>query len=714
MKVALVSECPFAAACIAREMWPRIKSEQGAVQPHSRQFVSLVLCGTLLVSVIAIIFVSVATAGSSANYKPITNVYVGQADISHINVTKVIPSVGPILTILGTALSANATLDQIFGSLKNIAGTPALTPLLTILSNAQNTTGTINALTSLAPLAITGTSNTTNDELDSINIMLANSTNVTATLLGLEGIVSSQASTNISSSLQNLENVVFQILMSSKDPLATTQSLVALNNLTLAEKAQLAPVFGLFTDSKDITSTFDSLLVIANSSLPVSLQTSVLQLINSTISNGNDLSSLNSTLSRTASSLPGNTQDAVKALVKLFESTTDAKSTLSILSSIVSSNLTQSPSAKTALGALSIMVDNSNNNTILLNGVETLASSADAASATSQLVSLEQIFQGSENKTTTIDLLLKLQSDLAKDKTTIQYIPFLFDLMRDSFDPAKSFQSLLELTAWVKTNTEIFLPLLTILGKATAIKPISELELKELTPSILEYLGVPVRYRLSIFTLCRVNLENKILNCTNSHAVQNLDFRSIIWDNLLISEFNPYLGALNITKDNLYLEGKLLKRQHEYVPAVRAALACNILTIITAFFMSLFAIYLFVRPTMTHYTWFTLWSLAAWLALFNGIAATIIAAMVHIIKSGTHQDNYGVTFEQSSPYYGLMWTSFSVCFIFLCYCTFIWFKDRAAISSIKSLKSTVIPDTESSQADEKNSATERSIVRSDD
>lgn len=102
-----------------------------------------------------LILVIVATAGSTANYKPLTNIYIGEADIKHINVSKVIPQIGPILTILGSALTApNSSLDDIFGAMKNIADTPALTPLLTLLSNADNTTVTIESLTELAPLAI--------------------------------------------------------------------------------------------------------------------------------------------------------------------------------------------------------------------------------------------------------------------------------------------------------------------------------------------------------------------------------------------------------------------------------------------------------------------------------------------------------------------------------------------------------------------------------
>ena len=107
--------------------------------PLSKGIIWTILSVCLLFMFTTLILVIVATAGSTANYKPLTNIYIGEADIKHINVSKVIPQIGPILTILGSALTApNSSLDDIFGAMKNIADTPALTPLLTLLSHADN------------------------------------------------------------------------------------------------------------------------------------------------------------------------------------------------------------------------------------------------------------------------------------------------------------------------------------------------------------------------------------------------------------------------------------------------------------------------------------------------------------------------------------------------------------------------------------------------
>ncbi|RAZ70607.1 hypothetical protein DK853_44090, partial [Klebsiella oxytoca] len=64
------------------------------------------------------------------------------------------------------------------------------------------------------------------------------------------------------------------------------------------------------------------------------------------------------------------------------------------------------------------------------------------------------------------------------------------------------------------------------------------------------------------------------------------------YDALVTSDFQPYLNALNISANDLYLEGKLLHREHQYVPAVRSVLALNLLAIIFSFFTMIFIIYL--------------------------------------------------------------------------------------------------------------------------
>ena len=157
-----------------------------------------------------------------------------------------------------------------------------------------------------------------------------------------------------------------------------------------------------------------------------------------------------------------------------------------------------------------------------------------------------------------------------------------------------------------RTNAATFSPMLKILNSAEKVTAITPEELKEITPSILEYLQIPVNYRLSIFTMCRAHLNKTMYSCSKSHAVQNMDFRSIVYDNIEGSEFKPYMDALNIGKDDLHLDGQLQDRQHMYVPAVRAALAMNLLCIIITFFLMIYLLLLSRRSVVNQKQWLSL------------------------------------------------------------------------------------------------------------
>lgn len=177
----------------------------------------------------------------------------------------------------------------------------------------------------------------------------------------------------------------------------------------------------------------------------------------------------------------------------------------------------------------------------------------------------------------------------------------------------------------------------------------------------MDYLKVNTIYQLSIFTLCEANTTGAIQSCSSSHAVQNLDFRSIIWEDLITSDFQPYLNALNVTADKLQLEGKLLNREHEYVPAIKATLALSILSIVFAFFMLIALGYLmFTSKVLSNKMWFGILFLSLCYVLFTCLSAVIVTAMVGIIKSGTYDDDYGVVYKSGSAYMGLMWTSFTL------------------------------------------------------
>ena len=586
------------------------------------------------------------------------------------------PQVGPILTVLGSALSApNTTVDSIFGALKAIASTEALSPLLHLLSNAADTATTLSSLTNLARMALSSSNAGTTAAFSALDELLTTSKNATELLGGFSTLVSSM-STNATSNSSSLESTVLTLLVDSTNPIGTTESLITLNNMTSEEKIQLLPVFELFGNSKNTTATLDALGTIMNSTIPTSLVSSLFNSLNTSIAKGNNVTE---TITQLGSMVPATLKPAVQAVITLFDETTSQNVTLSVLSTMISENITESPSAKVAMVALTDLLDYSTNQTELLLSVEGLAASSEAASSTNQLVALDEILSSSANASTVVSLVPALESQLAKNTALLQYVPYLFSLLSASKDPVLSFSSLVNITKWAETNAATFSPMLKILNSAEKVTAITPEELKEITPSILEYLQIPVNYRLSIFTMCRAHLNKTMYSCSKSHAVQNMDFRSIVYDNIEGSEFKPYMDALNIGKDDLHLDGQLQDRQHMYVPAVRAALAMNLLCIIITFFLMIYLLLLSRRSVVNQKQWLVLGFISCWVCIFSGLGSTIFSVILNLMKSGSKKDDYDVIISGSSPFYGLMWSGFVLAvLVFLCIAYCWWISRRGA------------------------------------
>ncbi|CAI4047110.1 hypothetical protein SKDZ_12G4390 [Saccharomyces kudriavzevii ZP591] len=651
----------------------------------------------------------IAISGSTSNYKPLTNIFIGDADISKINVTKVMPQVGPILTVLGSALTApNATVEDIFGALKAIASTEALSPLLHLLSNAANTSTTLSSLTKLAPMALLGSNSGTTAAFSALDELLNTSKNTTQLLDGFSTLMSSM-STNSSSSMLALENTVMTLLVDSSDPIGTTESLITLNNMTTEEKTQLSPVFSLFGSSKNITATSDALGTIMNSTIPTKLVSSLFTSLQDALDEGQNVTE---TITKLGAMVPSSLHSAVQAVTTLFDESTSQNITLSVLSSMISENITESPSAKVAMVALTNLLDYTTNQTELLSSVESLAISSEAASSTNQLVALDEILSSSANASKVASLVPALEAQLANNTVLLKYVPYLFDLLSASANPALSFSSLINITKWAENNVATFSPILAILSSAENMTTIAPEQLRDMTPSILEYLNIPVVYRISIFTMCRAHLNRTIYSCSKSHAVQNMNFRAIVYNNIEASEFKPYLEALNIGKDDLHLDGELQNRQHMYVPAVRAALAMNLMCIITAFFLMLYLLLLSRRPAVSQKQWLILGFISCWECTFSGLGSAIFSVILNMMKSGTKKDNYDVIISGCSPFYGLLWSGFVLAsFVFLCiaYSWWIGRKEAGVVGTEKIIQesdstSRIIEEHESVTDAEKNFA----------
>ncbi|EDO18699.1 hypothetical protein Kpol_1055p56 [Vanderwaltozyma polyspora DSM 70294] len=612
----------------------------------------LVVC--LICYLAATIMTIVAISGSTNNTSSSRNIYIGSADISHINVSKVVPQVAPLLTVLGTAVTApNATLDSVFGALKNIADTEALTPLLMLLSTASNVSATLQSLTALAPLAVQGNSTLVSTQIANVQGLLNLSTSANETLMGLEELIQTTLSSNSTESAM-AQQTALTLLAQSNNVTGSTEALLGLNSLNSTEKQLLSPVFEIVNNSTNQTVTFGAFAVLMNTTIPQGFQ--------SALESVTDMSSLNATLALLSSGAPSDLKPAVAALGALVGVSRTPLDTLTVLAGLYSRGLTTASWAKASFASLTELLTYAKNTTEVLVAVESLSAITDSTSTTNELQALEMILSSSSDPSKTLSYLIQLASVLTSDTSLTQYIPYLFTLIAASSDPIVTIDSLIIVVEWASQNAATFAPLIAILAEAASVEPISSEEFMNITPALLEYLGIPFSFRLSFFSLCK-EFGNHTQQCTHMHPVQNFDFRNIIYDALLESEFDPYLKALNITADDLYLEGRLLRREHEYVPSIKATLAMSILFFLTSFVAMFIMGWLMFKPYHSNLTWLCINIYCCFVSIFAGLSATIPSAIVGIIKRGSAYDRYNVIFKHGSAYYGLIWTSFCIVFL---------------------------------------------------
>ena len=106
------------------------------------------LATVTILSITILIFSCINIAGTSGNH--LTGVYLGEADIRHINVSKILPSVSPVITVLAKALSApNTNVSEIYTAMNALSASPALKAILQLLTESKDAATTIEALTTL-------------------------------------------------------------------------------------------------------------------------------------------------------------------------------------------------------------------------------------------------------------------------------------------------------------------------------------------------------------------------------------------------------------------------------------------------------------------------------------------------------------------------------------------------------------------------------------
>ena len=571
----------------------------------------------------------------------------------------------------------------VFSGLRNLSHTSALLPFLTILINSKNNTKTVDAVTSLAPVALlaskSGVSAGSIQGLGLINSLLTDSTNSTETLQGLEGLLaalsanSSPSSSSSSSELvmEMLQRKVFTLLESSNNATATAEALSNITNLNPDDLMQLFPAVELLEDSTDPAATFKALHSLMNVTVSPATADSLLKQLDSVAADatGAKISELIAGASLILPASLDPTIDAVGTLLKSSRNTTEA---ISLLGVMIKDNITQSTVAKSVMADLATIVDNSKDQTKLFETVSTLSSNNKGGldlsalsilkSSSKELEQLTNILRASNDTKVTLGALQTLQTSMRGSNSSIsftaanEYVPYLFDFLEASSDPASSFNSLINITEFAAKNLDYFTPVMKILELASrTTQTPTPAELDSVIPIIFQNLDITPNLQLAIFTLCKVNSDNEVYQCNKPHAVQNFDFRQIIYSVLEQSQFQPYLKALDIKAADLHLKGRLQHKEKEYVPAVKAVLAMNLLTIITGF---LLAIALLVSSFDKLRVGFLLIPCSLLFCVFSGLGAAILTAMVNIIKRDTAYDDYNVSVESSPAYMGLVWTAF--------------------------------------------------------
>ncbi|CCH61874.1 hypothetical protein TBLA_0F03370 [Henningerozyma blattae CBS 6284] len=642
-----------------------------------------ILAVCMLFSLCVVIFMSIALAGSSADYKPITNVYVGKAKISEMNITKVIPALDPILGSLSGAFNApNATVASVFDVVEKFVNTTAFKPLLTLLATSSNGTASVGALVSLAPMLMAGTSkDATVMELNGLTSLFNTSTNVNQTISGMNDMIST---VNLSdTSLLEQSAMVMKMLADSSNPKETTESLIGLNSLTFPQKASMLPVFRLFQNSNDTSTTLKSLSTFMNTTVPTSMANNLFEQLQTET----DATKLAQTIGNFGTLAP-TMKPVLEALENIIKTSLNATLSLETMQQMLAANLTTADYAKTSFSSLSKLIQDSSNASSTLQSVQVLAANTDSTTSTKQLKSLDTILGATNDSSSTVSAFNQILTALSENPSSLDYVPYLFQVLENSTDPAKTMNALNLFATWAMSNLLQLAPALPLLQNVVKYPQMTTDQLAKLYPEMFAYFNVPSAFSLSVFTLCEYDYQDNIDKCSKPHAVQNMNFTDIIWTALLESKFAPYLTALDITNQKqLHLDGKMLHRQHQYVPAIKAFLALSILSIIFSFFFIPLLAYIFHKnPPLSNKFWFFVVAYAILTAIFTGIATVLTTCIINIIKSGTKDDNYGVVFTYSSAFMGLTWTSFCLPIIVCPLLFWVWMVDR------KAKPSTIIPE----------------------
>lgn len=607
------------------------------------------LATVTILSIAILIFSCINIAGTSGNH--LTGVYLGEANIRHINVSKILPSVSPVITVLAKALSApNTNVSQVYNAMNSLSSSPALKSILQLLTQSKDADTTIDALTTLAPLVVSNS-----DSLTDVVSLINNSNNSSM----IFNTLSSLSGSSNSSTLEAVDPVM-QLIANSNNVTATLGDLVVLSKAeALLPAAELESVLSLIElGGSNVTATLENLSVLsqASKSLNVTNEATLFVALEASYNKTAVLEGLIAQSNNTAEIT------AYTGLYNLLSASSNGTTTIidvaTILLSSVKQNSTQLTYSEDSMLAVASLLQNSVNATLTMEILPVLVkdTSADPASATEAIDSLIGVLQTSKNSTLTLELL----SDLLGGSSSTASATALVELLGASTNANQTLTNLVTVATLAKANSTAIVPLLSILKSSSSTSNVTDAEIyQNVLPELFDSMKFATNYKLGVFSLCKYNSKGDLYMCTKPHAVQSFIMKEILYNELLQSSFAPYVKALDLTIDDVIIKGDLPKKQHLYVPGIRAILAFAILTIISCVCVpALYITGLFEKVLRFFFTP---------LLLVNSLLVGIISAAIGgLVKHGLKHDKYNVTWKIGAAMYALAWIGYFLAIIVAC------------------------------------------------
>ncbi|AGO12442.1 AaceriAER090Wp [[Ashbya] aceris (nom. inval.)] len=610
------------------------------------------LAVSLFLTMVTMVLWGVYMSGLTKTSGPMYNVYHGSAEIEHVNVTKILPISAPILQFLGGALlSKKLPEEKIFDSLKNMAQTEALAPMLQLLTNTTDSVGTLRELA-----AANSVKEKPIPPLEGILDLMKESRNSSAVVAGLSDVVKGGEMAKEANPNAKATDELFALTrIADKDTPKAAHALNVLAGIDMETRVKLGGIVSMLQYATNKTIFAESLDSFLNQNLSIDAAREVFKAYNTTLGTKTKATEVAGKIDEVANGLPEESRAAARALGNLLGQVLSPSGALGIFNK--DSELLASSVAKPAAGALKDIMQSTSNETGAAEYIKDRAGQSNPAAET-QVRGLDLILQNSDNPKQTY---LKIMPLASVSEEAQKALPGLMGLLSYSTDQVKSMSSVVDLLKFGEKRPEILNPVLDVLYASVTVKElIPSQQIIDLTPTILSNFHVAARYRLGIFSLCRIYLNGTQKFCNNPHVVQNFDYRGILYDDLMNSDLAPYIKTLRVGPYDLYLEGKLLEKQPMYVPSIKAHLAFDIMGLISGLLLLLTLLATILGAfSLTVHSWVNRLLVIA----FAGcclLSATIIQIITAVVKWGAKIDNYGVVYHQGVAQVTLAWVAFVI------------------------------------------------------